>query len=67
MDKKTFWYGYVHGKDDEIEVKPFICEDQFNRDREDAFIWRVWGPFEAKDRKEALEITKNFVESEAKK
>jgi hypothetical protein len=47
------WWGYIHENGLE-HVKRFFSEEDLKEANESPFVSRVYGPWEAKDRNEAL-------------
>lgn len=52
---KNKWWGYLH-INGTIQAKRFFSRLDVSEAMDSPFVDRVWGPFEAEDRDEALKI-----------
>lgn len=62
-DSKLEWWGYLH-VDGHFQVKRafYSIQDDMKEASESPFVKTIYGPFEASNREEALEIIKNNLE-----
>lgn len=62
---KSLWWGYLHTNGN-YQAKRYLDELDIVEARQSPFVSEIVGPFEAKDRDEALSITKLEIEGKGK-
>lgn len=57
FDKKLLWWGYIH-ENNSIYIKRYFSDRDIEEAEESPFVSVIWGPFEADNRENAIEIFK---------
>lgn len=60
-DTKLTWWGYLH-ESGTVQVKRFFDQQDIDEALESPFVLRVFGPFEATDRDDAIKHIKQHME-----
>ena len=58
FENKILWWGYQHTESNEILIKRYINSRDLDEAEESDFVGIMYGPYEANNREEALDIFK---------